>query len=99
MIRTRMHSGRATAAVAVLLCAAHTATARDLPDTAPDLGSQLSSWRICLSDDTYTHAFRPRDGGSRRPPVRGAYRNRPRSPRYGARSRLAAFLLADLPER
>jgi hypothetical protein len=39
MIRTRMHSGRATAAVAVLLCAAHTATARDLPDTAP-----VSSW-------------------------------------------------------
>src|SRR5215213_3081346 len=39
MIRTRMHSGRATAAVAVLLCAAHTAIARDLPDTAP-----VSSW-------------------------------------------------------
>ena len=35
MIRTRMHSGRVTAAVAVLLCAAHAATARDLPSTAP----------------------------------------------------------------
>ena len=39
MIRTRMHSGRVTAAVAVLLCSAHAATARDLPSTAP-----ISSW-------------------------------------------------------
>ena len=39
MIRTRMHSGRVTAAVAVLLCAAHAATARDLSSTAP-----ISSW-------------------------------------------------------
>ena len=34
-----MHSGRVTAAVAVLLCAAQAATARDLPSTAP-----VSSW-------------------------------------------------------
>jgi hypothetical protein len=34
-----MHPGRVTAAVAVLLCAAQTATARDLPSTSP-----TSSW-------------------------------------------------------
>src|SRR5215207_7065261 len=34
-----MHSGRVTVAVAVLVCAAQAATARDLPSTAP-----VSSW-------------------------------------------------------